>query len=74
MTSEEKLAYAIKNYPIGTIFISPYSNKEFVIKGRIALNGNGVSVQNLDGTSPWLLFENKWAEILSSPINVYELW
>jgi hypothetical protein len=74
MTIEEKLAHAIENYPIGTVFISPYSNNQFTVNKTPTIRGRtNISTED-KSASPWIYYDGKWALIVSSPINAYELW
>lgn len=57
-------------YPIGTKFICPYNNQEFIVKPNVGAweilpNDNN----NIDGGfgCGYLQYESKWAEIVSLP-------
>lgn len=69
LTKDELLAKAKEMYPIGTKFISPFSNNKFEITNdNFFLDANGniyIIVGNY--TTPYVYYNGKWAEIISTP-------
>lgn len=82
MTEEEKLlAEAKQRYPIGTKFKSPQSGSTFTIDDGKYWGAGGGDIRcdtNNKRYSPFLKYNDKWAEVISRPepvvINTYEIY
>lgn len=76
MDKKELLKIAKEKYPVGTVIISPYSKDTFEIIGKeFKLNQhNNIHVLDNGAYAPYVYYNNKWAEIISSPVKSYELW
>jgi len=77
MTNEEKLQYAKDNYPIGTSMRSDYLQKDIYIleSDEFLFSGAGIQCKKAycprgeySNCSPYIYYNGKWAEIISSPI------
>lgn len=74
MDKEEILKIAKEKYPVGTVFISPFSQDEFTVQNDSHhLCIDRVRIRNGSAT-PFIYYGNMWAEIISSPTRTYELW
>lgn len=82
MTEEEKLlAEAKQRYPVGTKIKSPQSGDFYTVdKDDYWTSGGNVrcNLRKSNSTSPFLLFNGNWAEVLSRPepvvINDYPIF
>lgn len=83
MRGQKLLLEAMKKYPIGTVFISPHTKQKYTVKESeygikgYYLNDSETAIlchQNVTQGGEYLIFENKWAKIISLPFKYYELW
>jgi hypothetical protein len=81
--NEELLVECKLRYPIGTVFISPYSREKVTIKNHdftADFSGNIVCrslKRNLHEHDCFIKYKNEWAPIISKPeitINSFEIW
>lgn len=62
------LEEAIEKYPIGTVFISPYSKKKVTCNGIPGVCIDGIVVDVLNDTGGYYLNYNEtWGKIISTP-------
>jgi len=65
---EERLEYARKHYPVGTVFKSAWDEVEFTSRGKIMLNTyNEYKGDIIDDENGCIYTDGKWAEIISTP-------
>ncbi len=71
LNKENLLLEALRKYPKGTKYKSAMSGDIFIATGEYYVNNEDrVRENNMKGkeaTSPWLLYNSKWAEILELP-------
>lgn len=63
MTDEELLKKAIRDYPVGTKYLSAYSGSESInTTNSFIIGDDSISIDGFD-----VYFNGKWAKIINSP-------